>query len=364
MSCTRSLHRNQGKVAMNRNLSQSPHRNVIERPLPFEAGEGSFNGCSLSKQGLPGLRVLPYPTLDHQFCVASVDLYDRFRSVLPLYQAEQWLTGIASVRHNEAGMELVGSYPGFPKHMGGSSHVAGIPRRYVGSHRKLGLAVHQDVQLVAQGVASLAVGVLLDRPPSVLVGLLPCSAVYPTFQGSAVEGHSLSEARGIGVAAANQAAGNILDQGRVLAVSQPCKETAERCFMGNTVRPRDTTSLGNPRIVGERANQCRRGREANSVLGNEAVPKDLHWVSFGTTAGRACKGLKQRGIVQFGKERLKLLDDGRRLYGCASGGKISGHHWEAIPSCWLGAVGAEHTCGSVFLLAMIVSGLATKVKRK
>jgi hypothetical protein len=124
------------------NLSQPSHRDVIERPLPFEPREATFHGCPLTKEGLPRDWILPDTTLEHQLGVCSVHLNDRFRSVLPLYQGEQWLAGIASVGHHVLGMELAGSDPGFPEHMGGSSYVAGIPRRYVGGYGKLSLTIH------------------------------------------------------------------------------------------------------------------------------------------------------------------------------------------------------------------------------
>lgn len=76
---------------MRRNLTQAPHRDVVQGALAFEPGKDTLYSRPLPKKCLPGDGVLPNAAPQHQFGVCSVDLNDRLRPVLPLYQAEQCL---------------------------------------------------------------------------------------------------------------------------------------------------------------------------------------------------------------------------------------------------------------------------------
>ncbi len=63
MSCINSLHRNQRKVAMGRNLSLSSYSNVIEGSLPLKARKSPLHSLALAVEGLPGRGVLEYSQL-------------------------------------------------------------------------------------------------------------------------------------------------------------------------------------------------------------------------------------------------------------------------------------------------------------
>ena len=53
-----NLHRYERQIAMDSNLTQTTNRDVVERPLPFEARECPFHGLPLSIQGFPSDGVL------------------------------------------------------------------------------------------------------------------------------------------------------------------------------------------------------------------------------------------------------------------------------------------------------------------
>jgi len=73
------LHSNEGQVAMSRNLPPAPHRDVIERPLPLQTGEGALHGRGLQK-GTP-IRGL------EQLEAKKKGVEERgVRSILPAYQ--------------------------------------------------------------------------------------------------------------------------------------------------------------------------------------------------------------------------------------------------------------------------------------
>ncbi len=345
---------------MHRNLTQPPYRDVIERPLPFQTGKRSLDGCPLPKQGLPCLGILPYAEPFDQLLVTLVHLNDWLCPILAAYQSKQVFARVTSVGHDKAWVKAGSGFSGLLQHIGGPSYIAYVASAHMRPNGQFCFAVHQQVQLPAIGALFDALRTSLNRPSRLWVCLGILAPVAPSLQRRAVQSYPLPEPGGIRVAASYQSARHILDLRSHVILSKPSKEAAEGGLVGDSIGPWDAASLSNPRIVGQGANQGIGRGKAKVVLRNEAAPERVGRVSFRASAGGACKGLKKGRVVKIGKEPLKLLDDGRRLYRCARGGKLSRNHGMLTPSCWSGAVGvdapaAPSFCDTVSLLRNRIS---------
>ena len=117
---------------------------------------------------------------------------------------------------------------------------------------------------------------------------------------------------------------------------------AESQFERATCRPFggrvDATGRRQVRIIVERPNHGVRRRQAEAVLGHEALPKHLHGVPLGATARRPDEVGKQRLVFKSIKDCSQFSDDGWGLLGLRPSGSLCEGHGKSTLPCGLGAV--------------------------
>lgn len=125
---------------MHRNLHPPAHRDVVERPLPLEAGERPLHRRALPIEGFPRHGVLPDARAQHKSLMGAVYVNDRLCPVLALDQDEQLSAGVSGVGHDIPGVKLSRRETGLLENIGRLRHVVDIARCHRSSNRKLGLA--------------------------------------------------------------------------------------------------------------------------------------------------------------------------------------------------------------------------------
>ena len=143
---SRSLHHKKRQIAVSSHFPQPTYRYVVQGALPLEAGKSSLYGLPLRVQGLPGHGVLPDATPSHQRFVGTIHLDECLCPVLATDQVKQWLTRVALVCNNEAGIAPCG-VAGLREYVGCTFGIVDIACAHVGSYGQLGLGIYQEMEL-------------------------------------------------------------------------------------------------------------------------------------------------------------------------------------------------------------------------
>ena len=340
---------------MCRNLAPSPYSDVVQRPLAFEARECSFHRWPLGKQRLPRRGLLQLTELRHEFLVTLVYLDDRPSCKLLPDQLLERSARISLVCHNVPGTKARVSEAGFRQQIRCSLSVMDIAGADIGRDGQFVFSVNNEVQFPPKDKLSLAMGVLLDRPSGLSVGMLGLPTIDPALQGAAVHCDPLSKPWQLSVVPAYQRAADVLDQGQVLRAGEFLKEPREGRFVGDVLGPRDATGFSNVGIVDQGPYQGSGRLQAHHVLGNETVPQNFYRVPLGASTSGAYESRKERGVVQLGEDIAEFLNDGWRLNRCANDGIINGDQREVSPFLsGSGGVGVSRTCASAFLLFSVL----------
>ena len=209
---------------MNRNLTPATYPDAVQRPLTFEAGESALNGLPLRVQSFPGRSFLG---AFHQLTVRSVRLNNGLSRVLPPYQVGEFAAGISGIRHDIVRLEFAVRKSRLTQYVRRPRYIMDIASTHIDRHRQFRLTVNKHVEFVAKYKLILAVRVLLNRPLSILIGIVGfLSAVTPCFQRRGIKGDTLAETRQF-VATPYQRTRHILYSRQEARCRQPFEESAE-----------------------------------------------------------------------------------------------------------------------------------------
>jgi hypothetical protein len=333
--------------------------------VAFETPVQPLNGGAAVVDGLP---LRSFDSLGVGFLVTRIRVNDGFSPILPLNQMTEFITGVASVADDVVGMELAIGESSLSQQDRGALHIRCVTLGNVNNHRQFIGGITEDVNLVTPYVLGLALGVLLHYPTSIgvrnfpRIGLTPflpgplgfpagLGSIRPSLDVGAVNGDRLAESRQGFVEIASQTPQDIFDGKSKGGPGQLGPKAGESRLTGDFFGTVNSASFGNVGIIVELPDQSGNGIQSQVVIDHVAVPKDCGIVSLGATSPGACELGNEFPVRKFMKDCLKLTNNWRELSISARYSIIKGDHREVTPSCWLGAVGADNTCGSALFIA-------------
>ena len=339
---------------MGSNFPNPTHGNLVQGALTLEPGKAPLDGLSLLIQSLPFRGAFCSLSLCPQPFVSLVGLNNGDTEILLPYQPSQRHTRVSLVSQDKARLKIGRSFTGLSENVRGSLGVMDVASTHISRNRVFILSACKEMELKAVDGLFDALGSLLNAPPCVFIRFCGLTTVAPSLQGSAIEGDPLTKPRQSVIAPLNQGTRNIFELGGYLIAGQLEEESRKGTFVRDLVSGRDATGVADVRILQKLSDKGVRRVLPHDVLGNEASKKDFDGVTSGTRADRAAKGLNERLIVQHFKGLLKPLNDGWRLFCCASGDNISKGHGKLNPSCWLGDSGSGSAWVSVLIRTSVL----------
>lgn len=211
-SHSHSLHGNQRKVAMSRNLHPAPNCDAVERTLPLKATEYPLDRLSLLVKGFPLWSLNGFPKFRCELLVSFIGLDYGHGSVLPLDEVSNWLPRIPLVGDDMLGVESRVGEASFREQMRRSLGIVDVSRTNVGCYRHLIFRINGEVKLPAQRKLSFAMSVLLNTPSRLRIRRFALATIDPTFERATVDSNSLPEPRESGIMPSHKSTGHILNK--------------------------------------------------------------------------------------------------------------------------------------------------------
>ena len=337
---------------MNTNFTPTANTKQIELPMAFKPSVDSFHRTAT---------IVNHPPFGSLFSLGDglfmrwIGVYDGDGSVLSSDSMPDFITRVRGVHNNVMGVELPIGQPCFRQERCGLLAIVNVPRAGILGNGQLVSRVHQQVNLVAPGVLLLPIGVGLDYPASVGVGMLLIlglgaafsllitlsallRAIRPRLDGCTIYGNGLPEIREHLKEAAGETSPDVLEGKGKCGRSQLGEEAGEGRLARELIGRFDATDLSDEGIVFQVANQRRDGFQAQVIVSDEATPEDFGVVSFGAAPFRASESGNEAFIGQFLEKGFEFPNYRWRLSGRTGYDTIELTHWEDTSFLVVGAV--------------------------
>ena len=286
---------------MDSDFPSAPYRNVVETSKPFQSPKETLNPST------EVVKVLPIRSLNNTsdgFLMGSIDLNDRFPSVLSSNQAAEGITGITSIGHHIQRVELAVSLPGLTEERGSHFHISHIALGDVNRYRKLMGNIAKDVSLIAEHKFLLSSSVLFHTPTCVRVtrGYLP--TVGPSLEVRSVDSHQLAKVGEGVITLESQGTHDILDGHQVPGPSQLTHEARVSKGRRDSFKVRDAARFSEVRVILQHPDKSGKGGNVQVIHGDEGMPEDCMGISTSSGVVRF-EGGKQSRIRNSSKQGLK-----------------------------------------------------------
>ena len=332
---------------MNLNLLEPFNSDFVEGSVLFEPAKDPFDGNT------PMICEFPSGGLKRQMLsIVLICLNNRLGTILLFYELTQFNARVTSIGQHTSGVKLAISEPSLPERAGGPMGVVDIGCCYIECQGEFIIDINHEMGTIAKPILLEISDGAFDRPSCVGICGWSLGFVSPSPNISGIYSNIPAKAWKGSVTTPDHLPANILNQMSIFSACKFGHETRERRLTGKLGWGIDTAGLGNIRVVLEDTNQGRNGGQAQYVPNEVATPEYPSLIPWSTKSPVFVKGFEKFFIGQsledcrkFGNDRGLCIRKGYSI--------ITVGHREANPSCWLGDVGVNGTCVSVFVYITI-----------